>query len=195
MVQLDLVLERCRIRIWRHGDGPSLVRHANNHRVWINLRDSFPHPYTMADAERWIGQTLVATVPTSFAIAVGDEAVGGIGVRLQEDVYRRSAELGYWLGETFWGRGIATEAVRAMTAYALEAFGLNRLYAGVFEWNEPSMRVLEKAGYVCEGRLRRSVVKDGRTIDSFLYAFTVEEGLNRPGVGGIQPADGSPSRG
>ena len=169
---MELRLERCTVRSWRPDDAASLVRHANNRNVWRNLRDRFPHPYTSADAEAWL-RLMSETVPeTNLAIDVGGAAVGGIGFTIQEDVYRRSAELGYWLGEEFWGRGITTEAVRAVTTHAFATHDLCRLYAGVFEWNAASARVLEKAGFVCEGRLRRSVVKDGQIIDQFLYAIT-----------------------
>ena len=100
--------------------------------------------------------------------------VGSIGLTLQEDVHRRSAEIGYWLGEPFWGRGIMSEAVPAFTAYAFATFDVCRLYATVFEWNPASARILEKAGYVLEGRLRKSVTKDGRIIDQFLFACVRE---------------------
>jgi RimJ/RimL family protein N-acetyltransferase len=107
---------------------------------------------------------------TAFAIAVGDEAIGVIGLHPGRDVHRRSAEIGFWLGEPFWGRGIATRAVRALTARAFERTKLVRIHAHVFEWNEASARVLEKAGYALEGRLRKSVFKDGRIIDQLLFA-------------------------
>ena len=100
------------------------------------------------------------------------EAAGSIGFVVQPDVHRLSAEIGYWLGEAYWGRGIATEALRAVTAFAFEAHGLVRLFAGVFAWNTASMRVLEKAGYVREGVLTQSAIKDGRVIDQVLYAIT-----------------------
>lgn len=150
------------------------MRHANDREVWINLRDRFPHPYTTADARAWL-QFVEQTVPqTSFAIAVETEAVGGIGIILNDDVFRRSAEIGYWLGRQYWGRGIATAAVRATTAWAFASFDLRRIYAGVFDGNPASARVLEKAGYTLEGRLRRSVFKDGKTLDQLLYAETRE---------------------
>ena len=109
---------------------------------------------------------------TNFASAVEGEAAGGVGFVLQPDVHRLSAEIGYWLGEAYWGRGIATEALRAVTAFAFEAHGLVRLFAGVFAWNTASMRVLEKAGYVREGVLTQSAIKDGKIIDQVLYAIT-----------------------
>ena len=168
---MELVLTKCAIRSWQPEDVPALVRHANNRQVWRNLRDRFPHPYTVRDAGDWIGRATAAVPETHFAIAIGDEAVGGIGLDLQTDVHRRSAELGFWLAEPYWGRGIMSEAVRAMTDFAFATFDLCRVYAEVFEWNPASMRVLEKAGYSCEGRLRKSVTKDGQTIDQVLYAI------------------------
>lgn len=159
------------VRLWQASDGESLVRHANDREVWINLRDRFPHPYTRGDAEIWLGLVADEDPQTNFAIAVQGEAVGGIGIVLQDDVARRSAEIGYWLGRAFWGRGIATAAVRAVTGWAFDRFDLCRLHAGVFAWNPASTRVLEKAGYALEGRLRQAVTKDGQTIDQLLYAI------------------------
>ena len=162
------------MRGWEWRDLNAIVRHANNRNVWINLRDRFPHPYTVNDARRWL-ETVVNEKPlTSFAIAVQDEAVGGIGFTVQPDVARRSAEIGYWLGEEFWGRGITTEALIAVTDYAFSNYDVCRLYAHVFDWNVASARVLEKAGYVFEGRLRKSVTKDGHTIDQLMYAIIRE---------------------
>ncbi len=158
------------IRSWRESDRESLVGYANNRNVWRNLRDSFPHPYTLADADGWIAYSAAARPETNFALDVGGEAVGGIGLVLKGDVYRRTAEIGYWLGEPFWGRGVVTEAVRALTDYAFSAFDLSRVYAGVYEWNPGSMRVLEKAGYVREARLRKSIFKEGQVIDEIIYA-------------------------
>jgi [ribosomal protein S5]-alanine N-acetyltransferase len=168
---VELDLGPCTLRSWRSGDEDSLVRHADDRDVWINLRDRFPHPYTRDDARAWLRLVADSTPETNFAVAVAGEAVGGIGITLQDDVSRRSAEIGYWLGRSYWGRGIATAAVRALTDWAFAHFDLCRLYAGVFEWNPASARVLEKAGYVLEGRLRRSVTKDGRTIDQLLHAL------------------------
>jgi len=167
---VELLLPGCTVRSWRRGDEASLARHANNRNVWINLRDAFPHPYTLEDAEAWIAWVGAHRVETQFAIAVGDVAVGGIGYDVQPDVHRVSAELGFWLGEPFWGRGIMTEAVRAVSAYAFERHPLKRLFASVFAWNPASMRVLEKAGYEREGVLRHSALKDGRVTDQVIYS-------------------------
>ena len=167
---MEMKLSKSLLRAWQPGDEPSLVRHANSRTIWRNLRDAFPHPYTLADAKRWIEVANPTASITNFAIVADGAAVGAIGLVLREDVFRRSAEIGYWLGEEFWGRGIVTEAVCAVTDYAFETFDLCRVYAGVFEWNPASMRVLEKAGYEFECRMKKSVTKDGETIDEFIYA-------------------------
>jgi RimJ/RimL family protein N-acetyltransferase len=167
---VEITLARCTLRPWRAGDVRSLVRYADNPNVARNLKDRFPSPYRAADARAWIKRVSRETPPTSFAIVVDGEAVGGVGLELGRDVFRRSAEIGYWLGEPFWGRGIATEALGAMTDYAFEQFDICRLEAGVFEWNPASRRVLEKAGYTLEGRARLSVTKGERTGDRLLYA-------------------------
>jgi len=167
-VQLELT--RCTVREWRPGDVDSLVKHANNIKVWRNLHDAFPHPYTRADAVEWVQQTARDHADTVFAIEVDGNAVGGIGLHPGKDVERRTAAIGYWLGEEFWGRGIATEALAAVTAYAFSKFDIERLEAFVFEWNLPSARVLEKAGYTLEAKLKKRVTKAGRTVDCFLFA-------------------------
>lgn len=165
-----LALERCVLRPWRAGDERALARHANDREVWRNLRDSFPHPYTEDHARAWIELRGRAEAPAQYAIEVGGEPVGGIGLQGRSDVHRLTAEIGYWLGREVWGRGIATEAVRAVSAHALGALGLARVEAQVFAWNPASMRVLEKCGFVREGWLRASAVKDGELIDAALYA-------------------------
>src|SRR5207247_10852540 len=167
-LSVEIVLSRCTLRPWRVGDETSLVQHANNRNVWRNL-SRLPYPYTAADADAWIGRASAQTTVTDFAIVVDGAAVGGIGVERGHDVFHRSAEIGYWLGEAYWGRGIATEAVRALTEYAFVTFDLCRLHAGVFEWNPASMRVLEKAGYTLEARHRKNVTKDAETIDRLVY--------------------------
>ena len=168
---MELKLKTCTVRSWDWRDRDAIVKHANKRNVWINLRDRFPHPYTMNDARRWLEMVVGHEPETNFAIVVAHEAVGGIGFTVQHDVARRSAEIGYWLGEEFWGRGIATEALVAVTDHAFSNYDVCRLYAHVFDWNRASARVLEKAGYVFEGRMSRSVTKDGQTIDHLMYAM------------------------
>jgi [ribosomal protein S5]-alanine N-acetyltransferase len=170
---MQLTLKTCDVRSWRASDMDSLVRAADNRNIWINLRDAFPHPYTRRDARDYLRALRQRPIETMFAIAVKDVAVGGIGFVLRGDVERVSAEIGYWLGEPFWGRGIATDALIAVTAHAVATHGLTRVYALPFAWNTASCRVLEKAGYVLEARLRNSAIKDGKITDQLQYAFIV----------------------
>ena len=172
---MHLALATCVVRSWRATDVDSLARHADNRKIWINLRDAFPHPYTKRDAREFIRATRRRSPETFFAIAVGEEAVGGIGFVLHPDVERVSAEIGYWLAEPFWGRGIVTDALVAVTAHAIDTYHLTRLYAVPFAWNSPSCRVLEKAGYVLEARLRNSAIKDGQLTDQLQYAFVAAD--------------------
>jgi RimJ/RimL family protein N-acetyltransferase len=169
-----LNLTRSTIRLPRREDAKSIARRANNRKVWRNLRDLMPHPYAESDAVNFIERTLAQERPTNFFIEVDGAAVGGIGLKLKDDIERVGAELGYWLGEAYWGRGILSEAVPAFTQWALKEFGLIRLEAVVFEWNRPSARVLEKSGYVLEGTMRRSANKDGQVIDRWMYAYVVD---------------------
>jgi RimJ/RimL family protein N-acetyltransferase len=159
------------VRDWRTTDKPSLLRLANNRNVWRNLTHRFPHPYTEAEADSWIAMVSGTPNATNWCIDVGGEAVGGIGLRIGEGVYAKTAEFGYWLGEPYWGRGIMTAAVQATSEYALDQFDLVRLESPVFEWNPSSMRVLEKCGFVREAVLRKSVLKDGQIIDAVLYVL------------------------
>jgi [ribosomal protein S5]-alanine N-acetyltransferase len=162
------------LRTWQFEDGDALVAQANSRRVSRNMRDAFPYPYTPHDADRWLAVANKFDPPRNFAIVVDGSPAGGIGLVPKEDIYRRTAEIGYWLGEPFWGRGIATGAVRAMVEYAFDRFDLCRLYAGVFAWNPASARVLEKAGFTFEARLRQAITKDGRTTDELVYALVRE---------------------
>jgi len=160
----------CVVRPWRVADKPSLLRHANNRNVWRNLAHRFPHPYTDADADAWLGKISGQAGQLRLAIAVDGQAVGGIGAEPGEGIFSKTANFGYWLGEEFWGRGIMTAAVRATADYALEVLDLARLESPVFEWNPASMRVLEKSGFQREGVRRKGVFKDGQIIDAVIYA-------------------------
>jgi ribosomal-protein-alanine N-acetyltransferase len=169
---MQLVLERCTIGPWRLNDAEPLARHANNRKVWVALRDLFPHPYTLKDAHEFLQRAISEQPTTDFCIAVNGVAVGGIGIRLGLDVHRHTAELGYWLGEKFWGRDLMSEAVVAFADFCFENFLLCRIYAEPFANNPASARVLEKAGFVFEARLKNNVIKDGQLLDSLLYAKT-----------------------
>jgi len=163
--------ERCVVRPWRLADARTLVKHANNANVARQLRDRFPHPYTMGDARTFIEMVADARPATTFAIEVDDEAGGGIGFSPGTDVERYSAEIGYWLGEDLWGRGIAAEALRLVSEYAFEECRLLRLFALPFADNHQSVRVLEKAGYLREGTMQSSSVKFGMARDQAIYAI------------------------
>ncbi len=165
-----------RIRSWSFEDKPAIVKYANNRKVWLNLRDNFPHPYTDSDADTYLQSVVDQHPETDFAIATQEEAIGGIALKVKEDVSRKSAELGYWLGEPFWGKGIATAAVGAIVEYGFSQFDIVRIWAEVFEWNPASICVLEKAGFQLEGRLRKSVYKDGKIIDKYIYAILKSPG-------------------
>jgi len=169
--------EDIRLRPWRDGDQTDLVRHANNRKVWLGLRDQFPHPYTLTDADAFLARLRAQDPVTIFAITVEDRPVGGIGLVLSSDVDRISAEIGYWLGEEYWGRGIATAAVRILTRQAFQTFALNRIFAIPYADNAGSIRVLVKARYRHEGTLLASAIKDGRIRDQELFAITRQEVL------------------
>jgi [ribosomal protein S5]-alanine N-acetyltransferase len=173
---MHAALPNCVVRHYRGTDAPSLARQANDRRIWRNLRDRFPHPYGLGDAESFIAMATTMSPVTFFAIAIDDQVVGGIGYTLHEDVERVSAEVGYWLGTEFWGRGVMTSALDAVTRYAFAQHeDLRRLYAVPFAWSAASVQVLEKVGYRLEGRMRQSAVKDGQVTDQLLYAIVREE--------------------
>ncbi len=167
-------LTKCVVRSYRPSDVESLAKYANNRKVWLNMRDGFPHPYSVDNAKEFIKRATTMNPETMFAICIDDNAVGGIGFMLHSDVERISAELGYWLGEPFWGKGITTEAVKAVTLHAIREHGLKRVYAVPYSWNPASAKVLEKAGYVLEGTMRKSAIKEGTVLDQLLYAYVVE---------------------
>lgn len=162
-------LATCTLRPWRQRDLDSLVRHANDPRVAATVRDHFPSPYTREDGLRWLAHATSLGRDSSFAIEVGGAAVGGIGAIPGEDVHRICAEVGYWLGHEFWGRGIMTDAVRRYSEHLLADHGFLRLEAPVFAMNPASARVLEKAGYERESVQRRAAIKAGKIIDVWLY--------------------------
>jgi ribosomal-protein-alanine N-acetyltransferase len=167
---MEIACANCVLRPLVPGDAAALARHANDREVWRSLRDRFPHPYSLSDATEWIAFVASQKVQTSFGIVVGDEAIGSISLMVGHDIERRSAEIGYWIGQAYWGRGIMPQAVRATTRYAFEELGLIRVFAVPFARTARSARVLEKAGYALEGLMRRSAIKDGEILDQLLYA-------------------------
>ncbi|MFO1313124.1 MAG: GNAT family N-acetyltransferase [Burkholderiales bacterium] len=172
MPSIATQLTNCRIRSWAPADESSLVDNANNRRVWLNLLDTFPHPYTARDARAWIAACMAAEPEVNFAIEFGGNAVGAIGLMLQPGVLSRTGSVGYWIGEPYWRRGIATAVVGAFAPWAMATHDLVRLEARVFSWNEASMRVLEKCGFRREAVLEKRIQKDGIVLDEIVFART-----------------------
>jgi RimJ/RimL family protein N-acetyltransferase len=166
----QLVGSKCVVRPFVITDAESIASVANDRRIWLQLRDLFPHPYQVADAESFIGRVAAVDPPLSLAIVIDGLAVGVVGLEPMTDVNRLTAEIGYWIGAAFWGRGVATEAVALATDWSFRTHGLLRLFAQPFAGNFASRRVLEKAGYQLEGTMRHSAIKDGEIQDQCLYA-------------------------
>ncbi|WP_229310985.1 GNAT family N-acetyltransferase [Larkinella soli] len=170
-----IYLDTCTLRPWRDGDEYSLSEHANNRKIWDRVRDFFPHPYTVRDASSWIRMNRSYQQPVNLAVDVGGKAVGNVGFTIKEDIYRFNAEIGYWLGENYWGHGIMSEAVPAMVNYIFTNFQVNRLFGCVLEGNEPSMRVLMQAGFRPEAVLKKAAIKNSRYLDEHIFALLREE--------------------
>ncbi|MCX8131531.1 MAG: GNAT family N-acetyltransferase [Clostridia bacterium] len=168
------------LREWADSDAERLAEIANNKKIFDNLRDAFPHPYTIDDAREFIALQKDNNNGLSkiFAIVVDGRVAGSIGAFLKGDVYRKNAEIGYYLAEEYWGRGIMTKAVRLITAFLFENFDINRVYAEPFARNTGSRRSLEKAGFRLEAELKCNVVKNGIIEDSCIYAILKDEFVN-----------------
>ncbi len=167
--------ESVEIRLWQKGDEEVLPQLANNRDIWRNMTNRFPHPYERQDAVDWIGSANSQPENAQhFAIVVDGEVVGGVGFERLGDTSTRTAKIGYWVGEPFWGRGIATKALVSATMLAFRDFDFVRLQARVLEWNPASCRVLEKVGYSLEGLHRKQIYKDGEVCDQLMYALLRE---------------------
>lgn len=169
----EIEARKFKLRPFRKGDEAAITRHANNHSIY-RMTIALPYPYSRKDAREWIAQNQAEQHRkrpgmVSFAIDVDGEAVGCVGM---SDLRVHKAEIGYWLSEDYWGRGIATQALRLTTRYGLNDLGLRRIHASVFTFNRASVRVLEKAGYAYEGCLRKNEIKDGRLLDTLIYSKT-----------------------
>jgi ribosomal-protein-alanine N-acetyltransferase len=168
-IEAELDCGICRLRPLRTSDIPALARHANNLKVAEHLRERFPSPYSIEDGYHFLEQAQCTHESCVAGIVVDDEVVGVISIQLHSDIDRCSGELGYWLGEAFWGRGIVTAAIISFTSWAMPRFSLTRVYANVFAENPASARVLEKAGFEYVGLLRKAAVKHGVHHDYRLY--------------------------
>lgn len=157
------------------GDKERLAELADNVNIFRNLRDGFPHPYTVPDAERFIAMVRKYDPPRNFVIEFEGEYVGNIGIHPKEDIYRLGSEIGYFLGEAYWHKGIMPRAVRLACDYAFRELDIIRIDTGVFDYNTASQRVLEKCGFVREGVFRKSVIKMGRICDEVRFALLKED--------------------
>lgn len=163
----------CNIRAWRMSDAADLAAALNNPNIQNNLRDGLPCPYTEQDARDYIDAMLRADANATFAFAitVDDKAIGSIGVFRKDNIHSRTAEMGYYISELFWGQGLGTSAVKQTCRYIFENTDILRIFAEPFAYNAASRRILEKSGFLCEGILRANAVKNGKVLDMALYAF------------------------
>lgn len=163
----------CKIRKWKLSDAKDLAMALSNRKIQDNLRDGMPYPYTEQDGIDYISSMISAdeNETFAFAITVDDKAVGSIGVFRQDNIHRQTAELGYYIAEKYWGKGLMTEAVTQMCEYVFEKSDIIRIYAEPFAYNAASCRVLEKVGFQYEGTLRSNAVKNGKVIDMKMYSL------------------------
>lgn len=172
---MEIKIGNYKIRSYQKRDIEALVKYANNYNIYRWLKDSFPYPYTEDDAVIWLANAAAQNPESNFAIADANELIGSIGLKFNDDVLRYNAEIGYWLAEPFWGNNIVTSAVREMTKYAFDNFHINRIFAGVFEGNPASGRVLEKCNYKLEAVLRKAIFKENKYLDQYIYSILKEE--------------------
>lgn len=159
------------LRNWQEKDVKSLSKNANNKKIWDNLRDDFPFPYTEMAAKEWIKIANFDNPLTNFAIEYKGTAIGGIGIIKQKDIFRKNAEIGYWLGEKYWNKGISTKVLKGMIEYTFNTFDVIRIFAHVFESNEASIRVLKKCGFSEEAQLKNAVIKNKTIQDCLIYSI------------------------
>ena len=167
----------CKIRKWKLSDAADLAAAISNKKIQNNLRDGLPYPYTEQDGVDYISNMLSANEDETFAFAItaDDKVIGSIGVFRQENIHRQTAELGYYISEEYWGKGIMTEAVKQICEYVFSHSDIIRIYAEPFAYNTASCRVLEKAGFQYEGTLRDNAVKNGKVIDMKMYSLLKAE--------------------
>ncbi len=173
---MEICFEEIVLRPWSVKDANRLAVIADNQKIADNLRDGFPFPYSISDARAWLDIILPENIPPRFfAIIVNKEIAGSIGIVTKSDIYRKNFEIGYFLDEEFWGKGIATKAIKAATSYAFKDFDIVRVYAEPFSDNIGSRRALEKAGFTLEATLRKNVIKNGIIKDSCIYSVLRED--------------------
>jgi ribosomal-protein-alanine N-acetyltransferase len=172
---MEIIFEGVKLRPWSVKDADRLAVIANNKNISDHLRDGFPFPYSLSDANSWLNSVIpINNPPRFFAILSEKYLVGSIGIVTKEDIYRKNVEIGYFLAEEYWGRGIITKAVKAVTAYAFSAFEIERVYAEPYADNPGSRKALEKAGFTCEAVFKKNVIKNGIIKDSCIYSVLKE---------------------
>lgn len=158
------------LRSWNINDLESLVKHANNPNIAKFMTDGFPHPYTKEHGEKFIAMATKDDPIHIFAIDVNGEAVGGIGIHPQQDVMRLNAELGYWLSEEYWGKGIVSKAILQIIEFGFKTYEINRIFARPYSSNKASQHVLEKCGFKLEARFEKNIIKQNEILDELIYA-------------------------
>lgn len=159
------------LRPWNINDLESLVQHANNPKIAKFMTDGFPHPYTKEKGISFIEMATKDSPIHIFAIDMDGKAIGGIGIHPQQDIMKKNAELGYWLGEEYWGKGIVSGAIKQVIDFAFTTYDINRVFARPFGTNVASQKVLEKCGFKLEARLEKVIFKNGEYLDELIYAI------------------------
>ena len=157
------------LREWKRSDADALAAIANNKKIWDNVRDRLPFPYTKKDAKEWLELVKKQKIVTTFCVEVDGELAGSIGVTLRDDVYRKTAEIGYFIGEEYWGKGVATEAIKQMVNYVHKKFDIVRIFAEVFEFNKASMKALEKNGFYLESIRKKAAFKNNIILNDYVW--------------------------
>ncbi len=174
---MEKYIMNCIIRKWKLTDAKDIAVALSNKKIQDNLRDGLPYPYSEQDGIDFISSMLSANEDETFAFAItlDDKAIGSIGVFRQQNIHRQTAEMGYYIAEEYWGKGIMTDAVKQICEYVFKNSDILRIYAEPFAYNTGSCRVLEKAGFQYEGTLRNNAVKNGKVIDMKMYSLLREE--------------------
>jgi RimJ/RimL family protein N-acetyltransferase len=162
------------LREWKRSDADALAAIANNKKIWDNVRDLLPFPYTKKDAKEWLELVKKQKTVTTFCIEVDGNLAGSIGVTLKDDVYKKTAEIGYFIAEEYWGKGAATEAIKQMVSYVQKEFDIVRIYAEVFEFNRASMKALEKNGFYLESIRKKAAFKNNMIVDDYVWVKLLE---------------------
>jgi [ribosomal protein S5]-alanine N-acetyltransferase len=159
------------LRPWHLNDLESLVENANNPNIAKFMTNGFPNPYTSENGKNFIAMATAGKPIHIFAIDINGKAVGGIGIHPQSDILCKNAELGYWLGEAYWGKGIVTKAIKQVIEFAFKTYDINRIYARPFGSNTASQHVLEKSGFKLEARFEKTIFKNGEYLDELIYSY------------------------